>query len=433
MYANLSAKPSATPPVLNRSSVPGPKTGLRQMVQARYSFGKYGVTIPIILNLCTLAGFCVIDCVLGGQALSAVAASADFSSGNLSTTVGIVIIAVVALVLSFFGVKVLHQYERYAWIPVFVGVLVATGCGGSKLHLQTVAAPAEAATVLSFGALIAGFFLPWGTLASDFVVYHDPDLPSWKIAGYTFSGLAVPSIPLMVLGAAIGGAVPQVDSWNAGYEAYSAGGILAAMLQPAGNFGKFILVLLALSVVGNVAGTMYCLTLNCQLLLPLFRRVPRALFAIVVTAVIIPVSIKAVTSFFDALENFIGMFVLEMTKWLHSHASELTSYFFPNSIGYWASCFVVILVLEHAYFRRQDWGSYDPAIYNDGRRLPTGLAALGAGVCAFGLIIPCMAQIPYTGPIAEKTGDIGFEVGWFLAGLLYIPFRTLEIRMRGRL
>jgi len=379
------------------------------MVQARYSFGKWGVSVPIVLNLCTLAGFCVIDCVLGGQALSAVAANADFTSGNLSTTVGIVIIAVVALVLSFLGIKVLHQYERYAWIPVFISILVATGCGGDKLHLQTAAAPAEAATVLSFGALVAGFFLPWGTLASDFVVYHDPSLPSWKIAFYTFGGLAVPSIPLMILGAAIGGAVPQVESWKAGYNAYSAGGILGAMLEPSGRFGKFILVLLALSLIGNIAGTMYALTLNFQLLLPVFRRVPRAFFALVVTAVIIPVAIKAVTSFFDALENFIGI------------------------IGYWASCYVVILVLEHTWFRRQDWTSYDPAIYNDARQLPTGIAALGAGACAFGLIIPCMSQIPYTGPIAETTGDIGFEVGWCLTGLLYVPFRTLEIKLRGRL
>ena len=61
-------------------------------------------------------------------------------------------------------------------------------------------------------------------------------------------------------------------------------------------------------------------------------------------------------------------------------------------------------------------------------RFSSSIAAL-----AFGLIIPCMAQIPFTGPIAEKTGDIGFEVGWFLAGLLYVPFRTLEIRLKGGL
>lgn len=38
----------------------GPKTGLRQMVQARYSFGLIGVSLPVILNLATLGGYCVI-------------------------------------------------------------------------------------------------------------------------------------------------------------------------------------------------------------------------------------------------------------------------------------------------------------------------------------------------------------------------------------
>jgi hypothetical protein len=37
----------------------------------------------------------------------------------------------------------------------------------------------------------------------------------------------------------------------------------------------------------------------------------------------------------------------------------------------------------------------------------------------------------YTGPIAKTTGDIGFEVAFALSVLLYVPFRTLEIRLQG--
>lgn len=51
----------------------------------------------------------------------------------------------------------------------------------------------------------------------------------------------------MILGAAIGGAVPNVPSWSAGYETNSASGVLAAMLHPAGGFGQFVTVLLAVS------------------------------------------------------------------------------------------------------------------------------------------------------------------------------------------
>ena len=63
--------------------------------------------------------------------------------------------------------------------------------------------------------------------------------------------------------------------------------------------------------------------------------------------------------------------------------------------------------------------------------LPTGVAALGAGICLFGLIVPSMLQLWYEGPIAKSTGDIGFEVAFCLSAILYVPFRLLEIRIRG--
>lgn len=86
----------------------GPKTGMRQIIQARYSFGYWLVSVPVILNLATLTGFCIIDSVIGGQTLSAV------SNGSLTPAVGIIIIALLAMLVCFCGFNVFHQYERYA-------------------------------------------------------------------------------------------------------------------------------------------------------------------------------------------------------------------------------------------------------------------------------------------------------------------------------
>lgn len=79
------------------------------------------------------------------------------------------------------------------------------------------------------------------------------------------------------------------------------------MLRPAGGFGKFIAVLLAFSLTGNVSASMYTVTLNWQLLVPWFVRIPRIVFSVVTTAVMIPVAITAATDFFDSLENFLGI------------------------------------------------------------------------------------------------------------------------------
>lgn len=184
---------------------------------------------------------------------------------------------------------------------------------------------------------------------------------------------------------------------------------MAEMLKPAGGFGKFVVVILAFSVIGNIGLSMYSVALNLQMFpfLPFLTKVPRSVFSIIVTAILIPVSIEAAKKFFESLENFLGI------------------------ISYWSASFVGIMVVEFVWFRRMDESTYDPAIWNDRKKLSPGIAGISAGICSFGLVVPCMAQIWYTGPIAETTGDIGFEVAFALSAILYVPFRTLEIKLRG--
>ena len=180
------------------------------------------------------------------------------------------------------------------------------------------------------------------------------------------------------------------------------------MLKPANGFGKFLVVVLAFTILGNLSATMYSITLNFQLLIPSLVRVPRFLFAILITAIVIPISIPAATNFFGNLENFLGV------------------------IGYWSAAFVAVVTIEHCWFRRSNYSSYDHAIWDVPRCLPSGLAGLGASALSFALVIPCMAQVWYTGPIAIYTGDIGFEMAAAVTALLYVPLRTLEIWHLGR-
>ncbi|OHE98314.1 NCS1 nucleoside transporter [Colletotrichum orchidophilum] len=381
----------------------GPKTGMRQMIQARYSFGYYFVYIPVVLNLATLTGFCVIICVIGGQCLAAV------SDGDLSTAVGIVLIGVAALLISFCGFNVLHFYEGYAWMPALVAIIIAVGCGGQQLQKQASYEPATAAGVLSFGGVIASYMIPWACIASDLTTYFDPTgrLVSHRIFAYSFLGLAVPTILLMTLGAAIGGAMSNIPEWQIGFDSTLVGGVLGAMLSSAGGFGKFILVVLAFTLLANISGTMYAITLNFQTLIPSFR-LPRYVFSVIVTAIIIPIAVKAAHDFFLSLENFIAL------------------------IGYWSASFVGIVVVEHFVFRRGNSKLYDVAVWDVPSKLPLGVAAIGAAVLSFGLVVPCIAQVWFTGPIAVSTGDIGFEVAFFLSAVLYVPLRYAEKHYSGR-
>lgn len=153
---------------------------------------------------------------------------------------------------------------------------------------------------------------------------------------------------------------------------------------------------------------------------------------------VIPLAIVGAHRFYAALTNFLGL------------------------IGYWASCFITVVVIEHLLFRkyadrivppripqssdekasngtpRQPYSTnaflnYDLSAWATPTALPSGLAAVGASVLSFGLIIPCMDQVWFVGPIAKTTGDIGFEVAFVMAAVLYVPLRLLEVRMRRRL
>lgn len=218
----------------------------------------------------------------------------------------------------------------------------------------------------------------------------------------------VPSVLLMTLGAAIGGAISSIPEWEARYEETQVGGVLAAMLSRAGGFGKFVVVVLSLTLLGNIAATMYSVTLNFQILIPQLVVVPRYIFSVVVTAILIPVSIKAATEFFSSLENFIAV------------------------IAYWSAAFAAVLIVEHNVFRGGKYHSYDHDSWNVASRLPLGIAALMASALSFALVIPSMSQVWFEGPIAKAAGDIGFEMAFVVTAVLYIPLRYLERRFSGR-
>ena len=58
-----------------------------------------------------------------------------------------------------------------------------------------------------------------------------------------------------------------------------------AMLTPVGNFGKVLMVLISLSVVGNNALNVYSMGIAIQTLIPPLVAIPRYVFSVLLTAV----------------------------------------------------------------------------------------------------------------------------------------------------
>ena len=66
-----------------------------------------------------------------------------------------------------------------------------------------------------------------------------------------------------MLGAVFAATAPAVPSWKLGFnDGLNVGGLISAILAPAGGFGKILVVLLALSVPSACAPTMYIFGLS---------------------------------------------------------------------------------------------------------------------------------------------------------------------------
>jgi len=67
----------------------GPKLGLRQLCVSRYTFGYYGTIVPSLFGIIHGFGFCILNSILGGQALASLA--------PIGGNIGIMIIATISL------------------------------------------------------------------------------------------------------------------------------------------------------------------------------------------------------------------------------------------------------------------------------------------------------------------------------------------------
>ncbi|KAJ7715876.1 permease for cytosine/purines, uracil, thiamine, allantoin-domain-containing protein [Mycena metata] len=397
----------------------GPKLGLRQMTSARFSWGWHGAKVVALLNCVACVGWSAINTIAAAQTLRVVA------NDTISDAAGVVIVAIITLALGMLGYKYVHIYEKWSWIPTAITFFIVLGCAAKEfVNVPMGTGQAEASNVLSFMGVIFGFAVGWVSLASDYNVYQPAETPAWKTFAWTYAGLIFPLVLIQWLGAAVmcvaGGVAPSNDAWTAAFASDELGGLLGAVLIPVvGNFGKFCMVLLVLSVVANNIINVYSMGLSISVIHIWLAKVPRLIWPIVITAIYIPIAIAGANSFSTSLEDFM------------------------NVLGYWLSIFVVVVLLEHFIFRKGDFARYEAAeTWNRQDRTPMGIAALVAFL--FGALGTAMgmAQVWYIGKIGALVGRAGESVRrghWVRTGqarsrglFSAVPARYLEIKFIGR-
>ncbi|KAG9231635.1 hypothetical protein BJ875DRAFT_506574 [Amylocarpus encephaloides] len=359
----------------------GPLSGNRTMVVARYFMGYWPSKIPCFLNIVLMVGYCTIDCIIGGQMLSAV------SGGSMSIVVGIIIVALVSLVVAVFGIALFHYYERWAWLPQILALFILVGSAGPYFNaaLQSVGdAPTVAANRLSFFSLCLYVPNSWAAAASDYYVYYPERTSRLKIFLLTLTGLWVSS--------------PSI----------STGALVVAGYGPLNGFGLFCSVIVSLGVIANSIPGTYLAALGCQVMGRYGKAVPRWVWSCIMVLIELICALVGRDHLFLVFQNFLAL------------------------MGYWVEIMVCIVLQEHLLFRRTL--GFEWARWEDKKYLPLGIAALASFLLGWLGAVLGMYQVWYVGRLAGLAGgcDIGVWVGCGFALISYPLLRWLELKRFGR-
>ncbi|EGU86911.1 hypothetical protein FOXB_02576 [Fusarium oxysporum f. sp. conglutinans Fo5176] len=208
-------------------------------------------------------------------------------------------------------------------------------------------------------------------------------------------GFGVIFSPLMILGAALGGAALMIPTWATALERGGTGAVVGEILiSRLGGFGRFVLTILALTVVITSARDIYNISLAVQAVVPYLERVHRAILALITTGVLIGVAIPASKSFISSLSALV------------------------SNLSYTSGTTLTTFLIEWLWFRRANPDSMDPAIWDDDKALPSGIPAIATFVIGWGPIVCGMDTVWLRGPLADIVGDLGWELAIITAPLL---------------
>ncbi|KAE9365739.1 hypothetical protein N431DRAFT_385621 [Stipitochalara longipes BDJ] len=380
----------------------GPESGNRTMVVARYFMGYYPSKICCLLNMVIMLGYGMIDCLIGGQVLSAV------SGGNVSVVAGIIIVAAITWVVAVFGMSVFHLYERWAWAPQLVAIFVLVGSAG-PIFDTTIISSGNAETIngnrLSFFSLCLSSAVAWAPAAADYFVYYPPTTQKWKTFAMTTIGIGLSISFANLMGVGLASGTFSNTSWSDAYDV-SAGALIMAGYNGLGGFGKFLGVVVALGLIANNIPGTYSAALGFQILGGYLARLPRWFLSCVSVVIYTACALGGRNHLFDIFENFLAL------------------------MGYWVTIYLTISLEEHLIFRPNR--GFDWEAWSDRNKLPIGLAGLAAFLIGWAGSIISMYQIWYVGPIAKKVGeygtDLGIWVGVSFAMVVYPPLRYIELK-----
>ncbi|KAJ5133075.1 hypothetical protein N7526_004440 [Penicillium atrosanguineum] len=359
----------------------GPASGNRTLVIARYTMGWFPSRLCVALNIVIMLGYGIIDILAAGEIMSAV------NGKGMSVIVGVIVAAAISLVICVVGIRLFHSYERWAWLPQVIVVLILIGVSGpywDPTSLSSGSGAAKSADQASFFFLCLASPLSWSPAAADFFVYFPTNCKRWKVALATTLGLGGSCMISYYIGVGLASGVAGKESWAVAADK-GLGILLVEAYRPLGAFGNFCSVVIALGVISNNIPGTYSAALSFQLLGCWMQKLPRFLWTVIVVIIYTSCACVGRNELYGIIQNFVVI------------------------MGYWTAAWITISVEEEYIFRRRN-GGYDWSVWNDPKKLPVGLAACIAFLAGWAGAVLGMWQTWFTGPIAKLVAS-GIDIG----------------------
>jgi purine-cytosine permease-like protein len=250
------------------------------------------------------------------------------------------------------------------------------------------------ASIATFGGAVFGYSVGWSSYAADYTRRQPATTPAGRVFLYAFLGVTIPCVVLEILGLLL------TTSLASNATLPSAGSLIASHIAGSPLAG-LVLLLLAFSTIANNVPNDYSFALSSQVLGITIRR---WLLTIIGAVLYLLLAFALQANFNLNLEGFLLL------------------------IAYWLGAWNAIVLLEHLMRR----GNYPVGNYQDGSKLPVGIAAITAMIV--GLVIAALginqaSVINYEGPLAHALGDadIGFPLAILATGLIYFALRRWEL------
>jgi NCS1 family nucleobase:cation symporter-1 len=364
-------------------AVQGPRLGVPQMIQSRGQFGFYGAIIVFLASVVLDVGYLAAQQVVQAQSLNDL-------TGAVSIPVWIIIVTIPAVLLAIFGYGWIHRIQPALTVlfgAALLAAVILTAISGNSLAKGM--GGTHLASFPIFVAAVGLFFmnmLSWAVYVSDYSRYLPRSVSASRTYWAVFGGNALGACLYGGLGIYITALSPDSDS------VVSLGTIA----------GKWILPIMALSLLGSDAMNAYTGMLSLESVRSTFQKVAASRTARVTGLLVmfVAATILAETgykTFLTSFENFINVLLFFFVPWsvinlvdfylVKKGRYDVTSFFTPKGVyGGWR------------------WTALIPYVI-----------ALGAQV-------PFIDQTLYVGPMVKVLGgaDISWLVGFIVAGAGYL-------------